>query len=139
MLGRLLPHSTGLYYVPDEIKKLFNKICPKGKTAVLYSGTGDVLFNFDNSVGVEPILFVVKLSNFFKSIANSKSEIINKDPQDWVSKDTFNNIICIPPTNHLDVIEKSLSLLKEKGMAFYILPEMFFYATHYQKIRQLIK
>lgn len=126
------------FSISDKIVSLITKIIEDKKVVVLYSGIGSVVFGFKNSVGIEPNGHIAKASKLLALLKKHKAEIITDDPLNWTTEKKYDAVVSIPPTTHLTIVNKTLTLINNTGTICLVLPEMFFYGGQYKPIRDYI-
>lgn len=75
----LLQRGTVTYFA-NELTAMLKQMLGSGPVLNLYSGMGEILFEFCGGIGVEPNSLTARWSQFLLAIAGVDARIINEDP-----------------------------------------------------------
>ena len=124
----LLRRGTVVYFA-NEVTALLRSMIGTGVILSLYSGMGELLFEFHGGIGVEPNQLTARWSKFLLAIGGVDAKIINEDPRHWKSDQAFDRIVCNVPfgfkQDHLQFLSATFSRLSSAGqLALFVAPAL---------------
>jgi len=137
----LLRQGTVVYF-PNELAALVRKMLGNGRILSLYSGMGEFLQEFDGGIGVEPAPLTARWSKFMLAIGGVEAEIIQEDPRNWESEQTFDRIVCATPfgfkQDQTQLLGLSLARLSSAGQLALLVPPAFLWVDKYKWYREWV-
>lgn len=135
--------SGPLFYIPDELVNITTKLIdPNSKVLNIFSGSGKFIVNFKKAVGIEPYLMAVEISKLVNHIKQNRNTIYPYFPIGFKIKTKFDTVISLPPFGNQEIdrniLEESLSHLKENGKMFIFVPEGFLFKSSLNLVRDKV-
>jgi N-6 DNA methylase len=141
LLGLLVAAQSGSF-VPKEVANFMKAALGPGRVLSLYSGLGELLYQFGSGIGVEPVTLASKWSQFLMKVSAVDARVVSGNPLHWESDEKFDRIVCNPPfgdhEGELVAIEKALSLLSKEGQLAVIVPPNLLWGARQEETRGIL-
>ena len=131
-------------FIPNNLSKLLTTIAQRNNPKsciILNSNLGEILSHFtgiENKLGIDISAQNIELAKYL----NPNLQFENLDPLSYISKTSFDSVICFPPLGQRIEINgyliKSLELLSEQGSAVFIVSNNFLIASVFEELRNTI-
>ena len=130
--------------VSRETAKFIRSMLGEGPILSLYSGLGEVLFEFGAGIGVERYLPIAQWSKFLARIGGLNVEIVQEDPSQWSAKQQFDKIVAVPPFGNknfedVELYARMLAHISQHGTMAFLAPASLLWGTgRHSKVRKII-